>query len=188
MRDLSNMSPLTNLLLSLSLDLYGEERKRRKRKHVIWQRALNADVHAVHSPYDYDDDGDGEEEERRNAFSFSVISASQMLQAGIEALFGRNRDHHRKRNYFRRVRRHQPPRHQTTEEEELAKLFLDQPETKKELQHGSTFGFGAMQGWRATMEDKHKHLIPFDSSSWKLWSYFALFDGHNGKIDRFLRD
>lgn len=117
--------------------------------------------------------------------SLSVVSASQMLQAGIEALFGRNRDHHRKRHYFRRVRRHQPPRHHTSEDEELAKLFLDEPQTKKELLHGPTFAFGAMQGWRATMEDKHKHLIPFDSSSWKLWSYFALFDGHNGKIDLF---
>ena len=38
-----------------------------------------------------------------------------------------------------------------------------------------------MQGWRSTMEDKHKHLIPFDNHSWKLWSYFAIFDGHNGK-------
>ena len=114
----------------------------------------------------------------------SIVSRSEMLQAGIEALFGRNRDHHRKRNLFRRTRRHQPPHHhQKSEQEELATLFLDQPQTKKELLHGSHFAFAAMQGWRSTMEDKQKHLIPFDSSAWKLWSFFAIFDGHNGEID-----
>ena len=40
-----------------------------------------------------------------------------------------------------------------------------------------------MQGWRASMEDKHKHLLNFDNRSWKLWSYFAIFDGHNGKMN-----
>ena len=65
---------------------------------------------------------------------------------------------------------------------DMNKLFLDKPHTEKELDHGESFGFALMQGWRASAEDFHKHLIPFDSGSWKLWSYFAIFDGHNGRI------
>lgn len=64
----------------------------------------------------------------------------------------------------------------------MDKLYLDQPQTEKELAHGDSFGFASMQGWRSTAEDFHKHLIPFDHQSWQLWSYFAIFDGHNGKI------
>jgi serine/threonine protein phosphatase PrpC len=106
---------------------------------------------------------------------------------GIEALFGRNRDHHRKRRLFSLRRREHnnnnssQSNHNKEETDELAKLFSDKAHTEKELLHGPNFGFGAMQGWRATMEDKHKHLMSFDDRSWKLWSYFALFDGHNGK-------
>ena len=102
-----------------------------------------------------------------------------MLHAGIEALFGRNRDHHRKRHLFRLRRRSD---NHKEEADELAKLFSDKPHTEKELLNGPNFGFASMQGWRATMEDRHKHLIPFDNRSWKLWSYFAIFDGHNGNI------
>ncbi|CAF1005926.1 unnamed protein product [Adineta ricciae] len=82
-----------------------------------------------------------------------------MLHAGIEALFGRNRDHHRKRHLFRLRRHHHSHK---DEADELANLF------------------STMQGWRASMEDRHKHLLNFDNRSWKLWSYFAIFDGHNG--------
>ena len=32
------------------------------------------------------------------------------------------------------------------------------------------------------MEDKHKFLIPLDHYAWKFWSFFAIFDGHNGKM------
>ncbi len=103
-----------------------------------------------------------------------------MLHAGIEALFGRNRDGHRTRSFFKILRRH----HNKDESEVLKHLFLDKPKTEKDLAYGTTFGFAAMQGWRSSMEDKHKHLISFDSRSWKLWSYFALFDGHNGEIRR----
>ncbi|CAF0767170.1 unnamed protein product [Rotaria sp. Silwood1] len=100
-----------------------------------------------------------------------------MFHAGLEALFGRNRDHHKKRHLFR-LRRHRNNRKE--EADELAKLFSDKPHTEKELISDSNFGFAAMQGWRSTMEDKYKHLIPFDDASWKLWSYFSIFDGHNG--------
>ncbi|CAF4039427.1 unnamed protein product [Rotaria sp. Silwood2] len=100
-----------------------------------------------------------------------------MLHAGIEALFGRNRDHHKKRHLFR-LRRHQ--KNHKEETDELAKLFSDKPHTEKELIGDINFGFAAMQGWRSTMEDRHKNLVPFDDSSWKLWSYFSIFDGHNG--------
>jgi hypothetical protein len=101
-----------------------------------------------------------------------------MLHAGIEALFGRNKDHHRKRHLFR-IRRHQHnPKDET---DELANLFSSKPHTEKEVQAGANYGFAAMQGWRASMEDKHKQLLAFDNRSWKFWSYFAIFDGHNGK-------
>jgi hypothetical protein len=99
-----------------------------------------------------------------------------MLYAGIEALFGRNRDGHRKKKLFHFHRRHED------EDDDIAKCFSDKPHLEKTLNHGSTFAFAAMQGWRSTMEDKHKHLISLDNYSWKFWSYFAIFDGHNGKI------
>jgi serine/threonine protein phosphatase PrpC len=60
------------------------------------------------------------------------------------------------------------------------KLYLNDPHTAKELDHGESFAFGGMQGWRKSNEDFHKHLIPINRQSWKLWSYFAIFDGHNG--------
>ncbi len=59
-------------------------------------------------------------------------------------------------------------------------LCLTDPHTKKELDYGKSFAFGGMQGWRKTNEDFHKHLIPINDQSWKLWSYFVIFDGHNG--------
>lgn len=59
-------------------------------------------------------------------------------------------------------------------------LYLNDPNKRKELFHGQSFAFGGMQGWRKTNEDFHKHLIPLDDQTWKLWSYFAIFDGHNG--------
>jgi hypothetical protein len=103
---------------------------------------------------------------------------NKMLHAGIEALFGRNRDGHRTKHIFHLRRRHHT---QKDEHDELAKYFLDKPRLDKTLIHGSTFTFAAVQGWRSSMEDTHKHLIPFDNQSWKLWSYFSIFDGHNGK-------
>ncbi|CAF1048137.1 unnamed protein product [Rotaria sordida] len=104
-----------------------------------------------------------------------------MLQAGIEALFGRNRDGHRTRRIFHfRRRHHNHDSNHKNEHDELAKFFLDKPNVEKVLIHDSTFAFGSMQGWRSTMEDRHKHLIPLDKNSWKSWSYFAIFDGHNG--------
>jgi hypothetical protein len=106
-----------------------------------------------------------------------------MLHAGIEALFGRNRDGHRTKHIFHLHRRNQ---NNKNEHDEIEKFFLTKPQLDKTLIHGSTFGFAAMQGWRSSMEDEHKHLIPFDNYSWKLWSYFAIFDGHNGNY-KFIR-
>lgn len=60
--------------------------------------------------------------------------------------------------------------------------FLSHPLTVKLIEHGEQFAFGAMQGWRKSNEDFHKHLIPIDQHSWMLWNYFAIFDGHNGFI------
>ncbi|CAF3695518.1 unnamed protein product [Rotaria sordida] len=64
--------------------------------------------------------------------------------------------------------------------QKIANIFLNNSNTRKELDHGQSFAFGGMQGWRISNEDIHKHLIPIDHHSWKLWSYFAIFDGHNG--------
>ena len=102
-----------------------------------------------------------------------------MLHAGIEALFGRNRDEHQPTKHLFRLHR----RHTTCKDErdEFVKFFLDKPQLEKTFSHGTIFAFAAMQGWRSTMEDKHKHLIPFDRHSWKSWTYFSIFDGHNGK-------
>jgi len=60
------------------------------------------------------------------------------------------------------------------------KVSFNKSCTKKELIDDKSFGFGAMQGCRHSMEDYHKHLIPFDSQSWNDWSFFAIFDGHAG--------
>ncbi|UJR10777.1 hypothetical protein I4U23_014964 [Adineta vaga] len=106
-----------------------------------------------------------------------------MIPTGIETLFGRNRDGHRTRHIFhlRRHHQHHSQQHQQKDEHDhLAKFFLNKPKLEKTILHGPTFAFTAMQGWRSTMEDQHKHLIPLDNHSWKLWSYFAIFDGHNG--------
>ncbi|CAF1277877.1 unnamed protein product [Adineta ricciae] len=103
-----------------------------------------------------------------------------MLHTGIEALFGRNRDGHRTRHIFH-LRRHHHAQHEHKEEQDhLAKFFLTKPKLEKTILRGPIFAFTSMQGWRSTMEDCHKHLIPLDNHSWKLWSYFAIFDGHNG--------
>lgn len=106
-----------------------------------------------------------------------------MLHAGIEALFGRSRDHHRKRHLFSLLRRHN---NHKDEDDEVSNLFSDKAHTEKDILQGENFGFAAMQGWRSTMEDKHKHLTSFDERSWKLWSYFSIFDGHNGNLTRSL--
>lgn len=102
------------------------------------------------------------------------------LHARLEALFGRNRDHQRKRNLFQRGRPEENLHHHRDDQDEFDKLFSDRAHTEKEILHGSTFGFASMQGWRSTMEDKHKFLIPLDHYAWKFWSFFAIFDGHNG--------
>lgn len=99
-----------------------------------------------------------------------------MLHASIEALFGGN---YRTRNLFQFNRGNKTTK---DEHDELKKYFSTRPHLEKTIIHGSIFAFIAMQGWRSTMEDKHKHLIPLDNHSWKLWSYFSIFDGHNGKI------
>lgn len=59
-------------------------------------------------------------------------------------------------------------------------LYLEQPCAKKKLLGNESFGFGSMQGWRRSQEDSAKHLIPFDKQLWKDWTYYAIFDGHNG--------
>lgn len=63
--------------------------------------------------------------------------------------------------------------------------FLDKPKTEKYLEHGDgnglRYGVASMQGWRVEMEDAHRAVMGLDGAL-KDWSYFAVFDGHAGKI------
>jgi serine/threonine protein phosphatase PrpC len=68
------------------------------------------------------------------------------------------------------------------DDESEESIILNAPITTKESEHGESFAFCGMQGWRKTNEDFHKHLVPINQNSWKLWSYFAIFDGHNGSF------
>ena len=102
------------------------------------------------------------------------MNLTTMFHASLEALFGRNSTPRRTRQLLLR-------RHQRAKDNPLTKLFLNKPKRDKEVIRGSTFAFAAMQGWRATMEDEHKHLLPLDNQSWKRWSFFAIFDGHHGR-------
>ena len=101
-----------------------------------------------------------------------------MLHASIRTLFGRDRDGHRKRHRFHLRRRNHD---KNDVNEELKKYFLDKPNLKNIIYHDEMFAFVAVQGWRRTMEDQHKHLVPFDHHLWKSWSCFSIFDGHNGR-------
>jgi hypothetical protein len=101
------------------------------------------------------------------------MNLKNMFHASLEALFGRNSTPRRTRQLLLR-------QHPTAKDNPLTKLFLNKPKRDKQVIRGSTFAFAAMQGWRATMEDEHKHLLPLDNQTWKSWSFFAIFDGHHG--------
>ncbi|ULT89564.1 hypothetical protein L3Y34_008177 [Caenorhabditis briggsae] len=63
--------------------------------------------------------------------------------------------------------------------------FLDKPKTDKTNVHGEgngiKYGMSSMQGWRICMEDSHiAEAIMSQSSPYKDWSFFAVFDGHAG--------
>uniref|UniRef100_A0A1I7U737 PPM-type phosphatase domain-containing protein n=1 Tax=Caenorhabditis tropicalis TaxID=1561998 RepID=A0A1I7U737_9PELO len=63
--------------------------------------------------------------------------------------------------------------------------FLDKPKTDKTNVHGEgngiRYGMSSMQGWRICMEDSHiAEAIMSQSSPYKDWSFFAVFDGHAG--------
>lgn len=63
--------------------------------------------------------------------------------------------------------------------------FLEKPNTEKFNEKGNgnglRFGVSSMQGWRCEMEDAHyaKTNLGEDLTE---WSYFAVFDGHAGRI------
>ncbi|CAF1183364.1 unnamed protein product, partial [Didymodactylos carnosus] len=63
-------------------------------------------------------------------------------------------------------------------------LFLTTPDLHKKHAHDKNkyleFGLSQMQGWRSSMEDTHCFLMKFDPHAWSEWSYFSIFDGHNG--------
>uniref|UniRef100_A0A8D0GZI4 protein-serine/threonine phosphatase n=1 Tax=Sphenodon punctatus TaxID=8508 RepID=A0A8D0GZI4_SPHPU len=62
-------------------------------------------------------------------------------------------------------------------------FFLEAPRTEKLLEQGEVeglrYGLGAMQGWRAHMEDAHtvRLRLPGVLSD---WAFFAVYDGHAG--------
>ena len=117
----------------------------------------------------------------KNERNYSTISMqtplnlTDMFHASLEALFGWNS------STPRRTRQSLLRRHQRAKDNPLTKLFLNKPKRDKEVIRGSTFAFAAMQGWRATMEDEHKHLLPLNNQTWKRWSFFTIFDGHHGR-------
>ncbi|XP_077696897.1 putative protein phosphatase 1N [Eretmochelys imbricata] len=61
--------------------------------------------------------------------------------------------------------------------------FLEAPRTEKLLEQGEggglRYGLGAMQGWRAHMEDAHT-AQPQLPGSLATWAFFAVYDGHAG--------
>lgn len=61
--------------------------------------------------------------------------------------------------------------------------FLDKPKTDKHNENGEgnglRYGLSSMQGWRVEMEDAHTAIIELPGDL-KLWSFFAVFDGHAG--------
>jgi len=63
--------------------------------------------------------------------------------------------------------------------------FLAKPKTEKSTDKGEgnglKYGLCSMQGWRVDMEDAHTTAVSLDDNL-KNWSFFAVFDGHAGKI------
>ncbi|XP_075771586.1 putative protein phosphatase 1N [Pelodiscus sinensis] len=61
--------------------------------------------------------------------------------------------------------------------------FLEAPRTEKLLERGEggglRYGVGAMQGWRAAMEDAHA-AQPQLPGGLAAWAFFAVYDGHAG--------
>uniref|UniRef100_A0A452H9H6 PPM-type phosphatase domain-containing protein n=1 Tax=Gopherus agassizii TaxID=38772 RepID=A0A452H9H6_9SAUR len=61
--------------------------------------------------------------------------------------------------------------------------FLEAPRMEKLLERGAgsgpRYGLGAMQGWRAHMEDAHT-AQPQLPGAVATWAFFALYDGHAG--------
>lgn len=63
--------------------------------------------------------------------------------------------------------------------------FLAKPKTEKNTDSGEgnglKYGLCSMQGWRVDMEDAHTTVVSLNDTL-KNWSFFAVFDGHAGKI------
>uniref|UniRef100_A0A8C0GKU8 PPM-type phosphatase domain-containing protein n=1 Tax=Chelonoidis abingdonii TaxID=106734 RepID=A0A8C0GKU8_CHEAB len=61
--------------------------------------------------------------------------------------------------------------------------FLEAPRTEKLLERGEgsglRYGLGAMQGWRAHMEDAHTAQSQLPGAL-ATWAFFAVYDGHTG--------
>lgn len=62
--------------------------------------------------------------------------------------------------------------------------FLLKPKTEKETHKGNardiTYAVSCMQGWRSHMEDAH--ITQLNMPGLDDWSYFAVLDGHAGKV------
>jgi len=61
--------------------------------------------------------------------------------------------------------------------------FLAKPKTEKNCDSGEgngiKYGLCSMQGWRVDMEDAHTCVVSLGPMK---WSFFAVFDGHAGKV------
>lgn len=69
------------------------------------------------------------------------------------------------------------------QEAEAPNFFLEAPRTEKLLERGEVgglrYGLGAMQGWRAHMEDAHSAQLQLPGTL-AGWAFFAVYDGHAG--------
>ncbi|CAF1158238.1 unnamed protein product, partial [Didymodactylos carnosus] len=63
----------------------------------------------------------------------------------------------------------------------LTKPKVDKKNLSDEIKGVLKYCLAQMQGMRREMEDAHSVLLKFDNAHWSKWSYFSIFDGHNGK-------
>uniref|UniRef100_A0A8C2A2E2 Protein phosphatase 1B n=1 Tax=Cyprinus carpio TaxID=7962 RepID=A0A8C2A2E2_CYPCA len=71
-------------------------------------------------------------------------------------------------------------------EEDMGRPYLERPILEKDTAEGGSkcginYGMASMQGWRAQMEDSHT-CMPEMTDALPDWSYFAVYDGHAGRM------
>ncbi|XP_051521067.1 protein phosphatase 1A-like [Myxocyprinus asiaticus] len=71
-------------------------------------------------------------------------------------------------------------------EEDIPSPYLQMPVLNKDTEEGGSkyginYAMASMQGWRAQMEDAHT-CMPEMADGFPDWSYFAVYDGHAGRM------